>query len=75
MPFFFAFSDESGKHKKERTDKFILKNPYYCRSVVLLEADDWIKLKDKFYHLKRILENIFAAEEKNYHVSLDAKLS
>ncbi len=74
MPVFFAFSDESGKYKKERTDKFILKNPYYCRSVVLLEAGDWIKLKDEFYRLKRILENIFAAEEKNYRVSLDAKL-
>ena len=49
MPVFFAFSDESGKYKKERTDKFILKNPYYCRSVVLLEAGDWIKLKDEFY--------------------------
>jgi len=43
MPVFFAFSDESGKYKKERTDKFIL-------------------------------EKIFAAEEKNYRVSLDTKL-
>ncbi len=44
MPVFIAFSDESGKYKKERTDK-------------------------------RIFENIFAAEEKNYRVSLDAKLN
>jgi hypothetical protein len=43
MPVFFAFSDESGKYKKERTDK-------------------------------SILEKIFAAEEKNYRMSLDAKL-
>jgi hypothetical protein len=43
MPVFFAFSDESGKYKKERTDK-------------------------------SILENIFATEEKNYRMSLDAKL-
>ncbi len=43
MPVFFAFSDEPGKYKKERTDK-------------------------------SILENIFAAEEKNYRMSLDAKL-
>ena len=69
MPVFFAFSDESGKYKKERTDKFILKNPYYYRSVVLLEAGGWIKLKDEFYRLKKILENIFTAEEKTYRVS------
>jgi hypothetical protein len=53
MPVFFAFSDESGKYKKERSDKFILKNPFYCRSVVLLEAGDWIKLKEEFYRLKK----------------------
>ena len=53
MPIFFTFSDESGKYKKERTDKFISKNPYYCRSAVLLEAQDWIKLRDKFFRLKK----------------------
>jgi len=63
MPVFFAFSDESGKYKKERTDKFISKNPFYCRSVVLLEADDWIKLKDKFYRLKKDLLNIDHKQE------------
>jgi hypothetical protein len=63
MPVFFAFSDESGKYKKERTDKFILKNPFYCRSVVLLEASDWIKLKDKFYRLKKDLLDIDHQQE------------
>lgn len=57
MPVYFAFSDESGKYKKERTDKFISKNPYYCRSVVLVEADEWIKLRKEFSLLKkRLLE-------------------
>jgi hypothetical protein len=63
MPVFFAFSDESGKYKKERTDKFILKNPFYCRSVVILEAGDWIKLKDEFYHLKKDLLDIDHQQE------------
>jgi uncharacterized protein YqgV (UPF0045/DUF77 family) len=52
MPVFFGFSDESGKYKKERSDKFISKNPFYCRSAVILEAHDWMKLSEKFYHLK-----------------------
>lgn len=63
MPVFFAFSDESGKYKKERNDKFISKNPYYCRSAVLLEAQDWIRLKDKFYLLKKDLLNIDFQQE------------
>jgi hypothetical protein len=63
MPVFFAFSDESGKYKKDRTDKFISKNPFYCRSVVLLEAGDWIKLKDKFHYLKKKLLGIGHEQE------------
>ena len=55
MPVFFAFSDESGKYKKERTDKFISKNPFYCRSAVLLEAEDWINLQEEFHRLKKDL--------------------
>ena len=53
MAVFFGFSDESGKYKKERSDKFISKNPFYCRSVVILEAHDWMKLRNKFYLLKK----------------------
>jgi hypothetical protein len=53
MSVFFAFSDESGKYKKERTDKFISKNPFYCRSAVFLEAEDWLALKDEFNSLKK----------------------
>jgi len=63
MPVFFAFSDESGKYKKERTDKFISKNPFYCRSAVLLEAHDWIRLREEFYLLKKDLLNIDQRQE------------
>lgn len=58
MPIFFAFSDESGKYKKERTDKFISKNPFYCRSAVLLEAEDWISLQEEFHRLKKNLLDV-----------------
>lgn len=58
MPIFFAFSDESGKYKKERTDKFISKNPYYCRSAVVLEGEEWIRLKEEFTALKKRLLNL-----------------
>ena len=63
MPVFFAFSDESGKYKKERTDKFISKNPFYCRSAVLLEAHDWMRLREEFYLLKKDLLNIDQQQE------------
>ena len=53
MPTYFAFSDESGKYKEERTDKFILKNPFYCRSTVLLEAGEWLEFRDAFDALKK----------------------
>ena len=53
MPIYFAFSDESGKYKKERTDKFISKNPFYCRAAVLLEAQDWIRLNEEYHSLKK----------------------
>lgn len=63
MSVFFAFSDESGKYKKERTDKFISKNPFYCRSAVLLEAQDWIQLKDEFHRLKKNMLQIDTGQE------------
>ena len=63
MPVFFAFSDESGKYKKERTDKFISKNPFYCRAVVLFEARDWMELKDKFQSLKKSMLRLNPEQE------------
>lgn len=53
MPTFFAFSDESGKYKTERTEKFISKNPFYCRSAVFLNADEWLKFRDEFSTSKK----------------------
>jgi len=63
MSVFFAFSDESGKYKKERTGKFVTKNPFYCRSAVLLEAQDWIRLKEEFNRLKKELLQLSPLQE------------
>jgi len=63
MPVFFGFSDESGKYKKDRSDKFISKNPYYCRSAVILESHDWLKLREEFYLLKKNFLNIDRQQE------------
>jgi hypothetical protein len=63
MPVFFGFSDESGKYKKERSDKFISKNPYYCRAAIILEAHDWLKLKEEFHILKKDFLNIDHQQE------------
>ncbi len=63
MPVYFAFSDESGKYKKERTDKFISKNPFYCRAAVLLEAQDWIRLNAEFHSLKKSMLQVNPQQE------------
>lgn len=63
MPLFFVFSDESGKYKKERSPKFVSKNPFYCRSAVILEAQDWIHLKKKFSLLKKNFLHIDPQQE------------
>jgi len=63
MPVFFGFSDESGKYKKQRSDKFISKNPFYCRSAVILEAHDWMKLAKKFLLWKKNFLNLGTHQE------------
>ena len=63
MPVFFAFSDESGKYKKERTEKFISKNPFYCRATVLMETGEWKRLRNEFCRLKKELLDIDSSRE------------
>ena len=58
MSVFFAFSDESGKYKEERTDKFVSKNPYYCRATVIMDAEEWTRLLEDFGLLKKDLLNV-----------------
>lgn len=63
MPIFFAFSDESGKYKKERSEKFISKNPYYCRATVIMEAGEWTRLQEDFALLKKDLLSIDSGQD------------
>ena len=63
MPVFFAFSDESGKYKKERSEKFITKNPYYCRATVIVEADEWTRLQEDFALLKKDLLHMDSGQD------------
>lgn len=63
MPVFFAFSDESGKYKKERSDKFISKNPFYCRASVLLETGEWVGLRKEFTLLKKGMLNVSTEQD------------
>ncbi|MFQ6070451.1 MAG: DUF3800 domain-containing protein [Candidatus Aminicenantales bacterium] len=53
MPVFFLFSDAAGKYKKERSDKFISKNPFFCRASLIIEAGDWMRLREEFVRLKK----------------------
>ena len=52
MPTFFAFSDESGKYKSERSDRFLQRNPFYVRSTVLINSNDWKRIREEFCALK-----------------------
>jgi len=63
MSVFFVFSDEAGKYQKERKDKFLQANPYYCRAVVLLDYIDWKRLRQEFYELKKNMLNLEVKQE------------
>lgn len=53
MKIIFGFSDESGEYKPERTDKFINKVPYYVRGTLLIDAENWKELYNRFNYIKR----------------------
>lgn len=63
MSVFFAFSDESGKYKKDRSQKFISKNPFYCRSVVFLQAEEWLRMRKNYFNLKENFLHIHPEQE------------
>jgi len=44
---FFAFSDETGNYKREKSQNFCRKNPYYIRGGFIITVPDWRILKDK----------------------------
>jgi hypothetical protein len=50
---FFAYSDEYGSYQEQKTDKFLRAHPFYIRSVILLDSNEWKILDSKVRSLKR----------------------
>jgi len=48
MPVHFVFSDEAGTYKSNRTGTFRQTHPFFIRSGVIVEGDDWPPLRDGF---------------------------
>ena len=63
MSVFFVFSDEAGQYQRDINDKFLRAHPYYCRAAITLDSIDWIRLKPKFYELKKDLLNLEIQQE------------
>lgn len=53
MTIYYAFSDESGHYKRNRTQKDNERYPYYVRAIVLFEANQWKYLNSQFLSLKK----------------------
>ena len=56
METYFAFSDECGKYKKEKSESFLTSNPYYVRSALIIKAKDWKSLNADFLTYKEMYE-------------------
>lgn len=56
MAIYFAFSDECGDYLPVRSKKFNIANPFYIRSAMLLNAEDWKKIQKDFIDLKKEFE-------------------
>ncbi len=53
MATYFVFSDESGAYKQNRGPNYLRKRPYYVRSALMIDVDNWIKLKERFIEVKK----------------------
>lgn len=52
MSIYFGFSDECGSYQQKKEKKYLRVHPHYIRSTLLINADDWKKLRIKFNDLK-----------------------
>ena len=50
---FFAYSDEYGSYQEQKTDKYLRAHPFYIRSVIVLDSNEWKLLDSKVRLLKR----------------------
>lgn len=65
---YFVFSDESGNYKKNSSERFLRRNPYYIRSAYIIYAHEWKKLRNNFQKINenknKLIEEVKALKEK-----------
>lgn len=52
MTIYFAFSDEHGSYSRLKTPGFLRAHPWYIRSVVIIDAEQWKILENGYTELK-----------------------
>lgn len=52
MSTFFCFSDECGCYNQHRSGRFLRRHPYYVRATLIIQAEEWKKMKEIFDKLK-----------------------
>lgn len=52
MRTYFVYSDEYGSYVKEPKENFLKSHPFYIRSVVILDSEEWRKFDQKIRKLK-----------------------
>lgn len=63
MSIYFAFSDECGNYKKDRSVAFLNSHPYYIRSTLIIQAKYW-----------KILNNGIRSLKDEYELPLDKEI-
>lgn len=48
----FCFSDECGDYNLGMTSRQLARHPYYIRSTLLIDSNEWKKLSSSFKNLK-----------------------
>ncbi len=61
---YFCFSDECGDYKPNFTDKQLLSHPFYIRTTILINSNEWKTLNLKFRELKNKYELPLSKELK-----------
>ncbi|MEL7005609.1 MAG: DUF3800 domain-containing protein [Bacteroidota bacterium] len=56
MSIYFGFSDECGKYQNSKSKKYLRVHPYYLRSTLLIDAEEWKKLNNQFCELKVLFD-------------------
>ncbi|MDB2314734.1 DUF3800 domain-containing protein [Flavobacteriaceae bacterium] len=53
MSIVFGFSDESGDYRPKRSENWVGKVPFYVRGTLLIDAENWKELFNRFNFIKR----------------------